>query len=492
MALPGGDLRPLGWRPPDGALRGRQADRYRDDQCGGPGLYRILAGRWRQPERLEPRLLAQQQPGNDGAEQLLLRRDDRCRRGISVRSVGREDRCTLRGRRARSLAKVTRFRDVRDYVAIPRLNALRLSPDGGWLAAVVQTRSRDGKKFVSSIWRIDPGGSAPAGLTRSAAGETSPEFLPDGSLLFISGRPDPAGPPDPGQDTGLDGSRVAGDKAPVAIAGPSIPEDDDGDEKSALWLMPAAGGEPYRVASAPGGIAAVTTARAARSVILAVPTLPGSAGAEQDASRREARKRAAVTAILHESGPVRYWDHDLGPDQLSLMGAKIGAGDELHDLTPEAGRALDEQAFELTPDGTRVVTGWSAWDERGERTDRIVVIDMITGRQRALLSEPGYDFSAPRISPDGRLVAGVRDTHDSYDKPGGVTLVVTALDGTSEPIDLFAGFDRRPAAVAWAPDSGAVYFTADDRGRRPVFRADLATGQVVRLTADDGRSEERR
>jgi dipeptidyl aminopeptidase/acylaminoacyl peptidase len=381
---------------------------------------------------------------------------------------------------------VTRFRDVRDYVAIPRLNALRLSPDGGWLAAVVQTRSRDGKKFVSSIWRIDPGGSAPAGLTRSAAGETSPEFLPDGSLLFISGRPDPAGPPDPGQDTGLDGSRVAGDKAPVAIAGPSIPEDDDGDEKSALWLMPAAGGEPYRVASAPGGIAAVTTARAARSVILAVPTLPGSAGAEQDASRREARKRAAVTAILHESGPVRYWDHDLGPDQLSLMGAKIGAGDELHDLTPEAGRALDEQSFELTPDGSRVVTGWSAWDERGERTDRIVVIDMTTGRQRALLSEPGYDFSAPRISPDGRLVAGVRDTHDSYDKPGDVTLVVTALDGTSEPIDLFAGFDRRPAAVAWAPDSGAVYFTADDRGRRPVFRADLATGQVVRLTADDG------
>jgi hypothetical protein len=36
--------------------------------------------------------------------------------------------------------------------------------------------------------------------------------------------------------------------------------------------------------------------------------------------------------------------------------------------------------------------------------------------------------------------------------------------------------------VAWAPDSGAVYFTADDHGRRPVFHADLATGQVARLT----------
>jgi dipeptidyl aminopeptidase/acylaminoacyl peptidase len=209
---------------------------------------------------------------------------------------------------------VTPFRDVRDYVAIPRLKALRLSPDGGWLAAVVQASGRDGKKFVSSIWRIDPGGSAPARLTRSAEGETSPEFLPDGSLLFISARPDPAGP-------GQDASRAAGDTA--AIAGPGIPA--DGDEASAVWLLPAAGGEPYQVVSAPGGVTAVATARAASSVILAVPTLPGSAGAEQDASRREARKRAGVTAILHESGPVRYWDHDLGPDQLSLMGAEIAA-----------------------------------------------------------------------------------------------------------------------------------------------------------------------
>ena len=40
--------------------------------------------------------------------------------------------------------------------------------------------------------------------------------------------------------------------------------------------------------------------------------------------------------------------------------------------------------------------------------------------------------------------------------------------------------------MAWAPDSGAVYFTADDHGRRPVFRVEVASGQVARLTADHG------
>ena len=115
-----------------------------------------------------------------------------------------------------------------------------------------------------------------------------------------------------------------------------------------------------------------------------------------------------------------------------------------------------------------------------------MVVDTTTGQRRSLLSEAGHDFSAPRISPDGRLVAAIRERHDSYEEPGDVTLVVTALDGSRQPRDLLSGFDRRPTAAAWAADSDAVYFTADDRGRRPVFRADLATGQVARLTADDG------
>ena len=38
-----------------------------------------------------------------------------------------------------------------------------------------------------------------------------------------------------------------------------------------------------------------------------------------DARLRQAREDAGVTAILHESVPVRYWDHDLGPAQLRLF-----------------------------------------------------------------------------------------------------------------------------------------------------------------------------
>ena len=77
-------------------------------------------------------------------------------------------------------------------------------------------------------------------------------------------------------------------------------------------------------------------------------------------------RNAGVTAILHESVPVRYWDHDLGPAELRLFAASGPAGGQngpgaaagLRDLTPAPGRALDRQSFCVSADGRTVATGW--------------------------------------------------------------------------------------------------------------------------------------
>ena len=62
----------------------------------------------------------------------------------------------------------TPFHDLGDFVALPRVTALRLAPDGSWLAAAVQTLSPDRKKYLTSLWRIDTGGGPARRLTRSA------------------------------------------------------------------------------------------------------------------------------------------------------------------------------------------------------------------------------------------------------------------------------------------------------------------------------------
>ena len=88
----------------------------------------------------------------------------------------------------------TPFHDLEQYVAIPRVSGLVLSPDGSRLVTSVATLDAKATKFVTALWEVDPTGEKPARrLTRSAKGEASAAFTQDGDLLFTSARPDPDG-----------------------------------------------------------------------------------------------------------------------------------------------------------------------------------------------------------------------------------------------------------------------------------------------------------
>jgi dipeptidyl aminopeptidase/acylaminoacyl peptidase len=378
---------------------------------------------------------------------------------------------------------VSVFTDLSAFAAAPRLGGLQLSPDGTWLAVTVATVAGKPGKYVSSIWRVDASGAdvPPARLTRSAEGEGGPQFLPDGSLLFTSARPaPPAASTPPGPDDQKSDQK---------------PDQKTGADQPAVWLLPAVGGEARRIAAPPGGADGLTTARAAAAFAVAAGFLPGAADAADDAQLRQARKDAGTSAILHESGLLRYWDHDLGPDRPRLLAGQVPAAAadaaaepavDLKDLTPDAVRELDDQSFELTPDGTVLVTGWRPPSAgHGESHVDIVVVPVEGGPRRTLLTDPDADFFGPRVSPDGQLVLAFREEHDTYERPGDLTLMVVPLAG-GEPRDVLAGFDRWPAEVAWSADSRVIYFTADHEGRRPVFAVDAAGGEVTRVTPDDG------
>lgn len=358
----------------------------------------------------------------------------------------------------------TPFHDLSEYLAIPRVTSLRCAPDGSWLAASVQTLHADRKNYVTSIWRIDAQGGRPRRLTRSAEGEASPRFLPDGSLLFTSKRPDP-------EDT-----------------------DADRDTGAALWLLPDGGGEARVVASLPGGIAGVETAAGAGAIAVVSPVF------EDDERLRKERKDAGVTAILHESVPVRYWDHDLGPAELRLFaveppaaaGGPAAAGPAAEttyatrDLTPDAERALFEPSVALSPDGTLAAATWWRWRDGVRSHKELALIDLATGKRTVLLTDPELDYDSPAFSPDGRYLACVRGTHPTPREPHEHTLVLVRADGQGEVRDLTADLDRWPVSPVWDPAGRCVFFTADDGGRRPVFRLDVGTGSVSRVTADHG------
>ncbi len=361
--------------------------------------------------------------------------------------------------------------DVDHLLELPRVSGLALSPDGCRLVATVATVAPDGKSFVTSLWELDPGGrSQPRRLTRSAAGETGATFLPDGSLLFSSTRRDPDAPP--------------------------APETGDDNEVQALWLLPAGGGEARLVASAPGGIGAVRTARDAGTVAWVASLFPGTETLEEDRELGKARSDGGVSAELFDFYPIRYWDHYLGPREPRLFAAPPPATDQDRiepgrALTPAPGRALDEASFSLTPDGSILVTTWQPLEPVPNPRTQLVAIDVATGERRVLLDDPASSVDQVACSPDGRSVVCQRAGHGSPEEAPNVTLWLVDL-ASGEGGDLLPGLDLWPGHPVWAPDGGAVLFVADQEGRTPVFRVEVggeSAGRVTRLCAEGAFSD---
>jgi dipeptidyl aminopeptidase/acylaminoacyl peptidase len=347
---------------------------------------------------------------------------------------------------------------------LPRLSGLRLSPDGTRLAVAVGGVAADGKKMATAIWQVDPADAAPARrLTRSVAGESSGiSFLPDGTLLFESARPDPDAKPDP-------------DK-----------------EINALWALPPDGGEARLLLAPEGGMCGAHASRGCAAIVFGAYVQRGATDLDGDAERGKARKDAGVEALLFDDYPIRHWDHYLGPRVRRLFTAAVPGGEDrladVHNLEASVGGyTFEESQADLSPDGTFVVATRCVPHGVPETLDDLVRYDLATGEARQLThGDAGY--YEPAISPDGRHVAALRISYPGPAEPVTVGLVLIDLE-TAEQRPLAADLDRWPGGLVWGPDASALYFTADDGGELSAYRVDLPEGRSTRLTASGAVSD---
>ena len=341
---------------------------------------------------------------------------------------------------------------LENYNTLPRVSGLVLSPDGRRLVMTVQTLSADGTRFVSSLWEVPADGSlGPRRLTFSEKGEANPAFLHDGSLVFSSARPDP-----------------------------TVKEDE---AEGRLWVLPAAGGEARPLLSVPGGIRAVATARGTDTVVVRAQLFPGTGGLEPDADKAKRRKEAGTNAILYETFPIRYWDHDLGPRWSRLLrfrGVLAEERPEAEDLTPEAINNLEEAALSVSPDGETIVSTWTRATGRGFRQDDLVAID---GGEPRTLAAGDLNYGQPQVSPDGRRVVASAEDVGTPERAARIQLWLGDLLERSGQI-VAQDFPNWPEEPVWAADGSSVYFAADEAMQRPIFRLDAATGEVKRLTEE--------
>jgi dipeptidyl aminopeptidase/acylaminoacyl peptidase len=337
-----------------------------------------------------------------------------------------------------------------DLYRVKSVGAPAISPDGKTVAYSVATNDWATKKKTVALWRVDADGKNARALTSPGGNDDHPFFSPDGgTLAFVSTR--------------------AGDPQ--------------------LYFLPLAGGEAEQKTRFPGGIDAPAFSKDGRFVVFAADVYP-DCGADAACNRKAADAREANKIKAHLADALLYrhwteWKEGKRKHVLLLDLAKADAAKSVRDLTPgdfdspvfSVGGGQD---FDLSPDGTELAFSSKRDADAALSTNADVFSVPVSGDASTLAAPKnltagnrGFDGS-PRYSPDGRFLAFLRQVTPRYEADR--FRIVLRDRATGAERDLAAGFDQTVRDFAFSKDGSRIFFTADVRGRTPLYEIVLATG----------------
>ena len=139
--------------------------------------------------------------------------------------------------------------------------------------------------------------------------------------------------------------------------------------------------------------------------------------------------------------------------------------------------------MDFTPDGKLIFTADLNGNQHPDRSQEssIYLINKDRTGRKLLAGKAGYNYNSPRLSPSGNWLAF------QYNQAGsGVNIPVLAImnlkAAATDQIDL--PFDRTKGNMIWSEDERYVYFSAGSNGGQPVYRADIKTKAVERITEE--------
>lgn len=330
-----------------------------------------------------------------------------------------------------------------ELLALPRVEAPALSPDGARVAFTVARATPGGEKLGAALYVVAASGGEPRRLTHGDERVSSPRFSPDGKrLAFLSNR---------------GGSTQA-------------------------WVLDLAGGEALRATSLPGGADAVLWTPDGASLLVTSDVDP-RCGAEPTCNEKAAaaakdRPRIATRLLF------RHWTAWRERVRTHVLRVPLDGGAPV-DLTPgdrdappfQRGGASD---VAVSPDGrtlyfVAVTDPVEALSTNGD----VYAVPLAGGGARRITSGPGWDGS-PRPSPDGKLLAWLSQPRAGFESDRLHVMIATA-DGSGAR-DLTPSFAESAHDLHWARGGKALRFTAVTQGSTGLYELDVATARVEALT----------
>ena len=324
---------------------------------------------------------------------------------------------------------------------IERLGGIALAPDGRRAVCVVSSYSTEKNEGTNSLWLLPTDRAAPSRLTTGGAKDGQPAWSPLGDRIAFVARREQQGVKD---------------------------------ETAQLYVIAADGGEARRVSRFAPGVESFRWLPDGRRIVFAAWVWPDVKGSAAQARRHKEFTERKETGYATSEAFYRFWDSNLPMGRvlhLHLLDVDSGRVSDLFEGTAYELPRQDpgRDAFDVRPDGRRVVFVHDpASVPLLGNALALAELDLRSRRIETLLADPAWEFSAPRYAPDGRrvatLAANIGRKHTAL-----AQLALVEPDGRWSVIG--AAWDRQiDGPLAWSAAGDAVFFAAEDRGRRHLWR----------------------
>jgi dipeptidyl aminopeptidase/acylaminoacyl peptidase len=356
---------------------------------------------------------------------------------------------------AQAPAAFARPINATDLATMRRIAAPTVSPDGRWVVYQLRETDLAANRGRTDLWLLDlrRAGAEPVRIASTPEhNEHDPRFSADGRTLYFL-------------------SNASG--------------------SDQLWRMALPDGTAERVSELGTDIAGYALAPAGDRI--AIWADRDMACADFNCAERPAAPTGQGSARVYDETFVRHWDVWVTPGTRSRIftfpmvdGRPQGAG------TPVAPNLVGDSPGK--PFGGGEDLAWSA-DGRtlfftlreGGRTEPnstnldIYAVPAEGGAAPTNLTAANRATdTGPAVSPDGRWLAYTAMARPTYEAD---RLVIQLRNlATGETRALAGDWDRSVGSIAWAPDGRSLYVTAGEVLDTPLFRVDVASGRVTRLT----------
>ncbi len=346
---------------------------------------------------------------------------------------------------------------VHDMLAMDRISDPQVSPDGKWVAFTVRTTDLEANRGRTDLWLAPTSagkGDEPVArrLTTDPAGDHSPVWTPDGTLLFLSSR---------------GGS-------------------------SQVWRIDPRGGEARQVTDLPLDVANLMLAPDGNTLVFSLDVYPGLSVAETVA-RDEKKAADPATGRIYDELLFRHWDTWEDGKRSHLFTRPLDGCDEhLRDLMPDVDADVPThpwggvEEIAIAPDGASLVftAKMVPGSEAAWSTDYDLYEVPLAGGEapRCLTAANEAWDTEPAFSPDGRTLAYLAMSRPGYESDRFRIMLLDRESG--ERRVLTEDWDRSPGGIVWSADGRRLYCTAANLGQVSVYAVDARDGKVRELVHD--------